>query len=252
MRLAARAWRRSGTPAACAWSRCTCSVERRVASRAGRSPRARSRARSAAHARSTGCARVVGVARVDAQRAAVRRQLLDVEQRQAVRGEDALDGRGARSTRSARGRWCRTGSPPSAACRCGNSIVTTPLRLQQQLACPPRSRSGRAPGPARCCRAPGRPACPSATSSRARSRAEELARRVGTPALDGHLGDVRAPARCRARGMPRCDEVLQQIAVVARRARRPGCSASEAEARRDHRRRSARACASQLSEYDEK
>ncbi len=48
---------------------------------------------AARRARSVSGARVVGVAAEDAQRAAVRRQLLDVEQPQAVGGEHALDDR---------------------------------------------------------------------------------------------------------------------------------------------------------------
>ena len=104
--------------------------EARVGRRARAKPSSRSRA-SSSPTRGDRPVRGVGVREIDAQRAAVRRQLLDVEQLQTVARGEPLDRRRARSRRSARGRWCRTGSPRSAARRCGNSSVIDALRLQQ-------------------------------------------------------------------------------------------------------------------------
>ncbi len=169
----------------------------------------------------TGCARVLGVTRVDPQRPAVRRQLLDVEQRQAVGGEDALDRRRTRSTKSARGRSCRTGSPPSAAARCGNSIVITPCGFEQRSSCRRRSRSGPERAPARCCRAAG-----PAGRARARSSAALRVPKKRTSSECPSRSPPRRrwrPARRRAPGRPR----PRSAAAGSRRcwrSRRPGLS----------------------------
>ena len=106
-----------------------------------RRSRRRARARAArARASVDRLRRVVGMAAVDAQRAAVRRQLLDVEQAQPVRARRPARRSGTRSRRSARGRSCRTGSRSISRSRCGNSIVITPPRLEQDLHARRRSR----------------------------------------------------------------------------------------------------------------
>ena len=59
--------------------------------------------------------RRAGMREIDPERAAVGRELVDIDHAQAMAGRRGARSRSARSRRNARGRSCRTGSPPSAA-----------------------------------------------------------------------------------------------------------------------------------------
>ena len=178
-------------------------------------PAARSRSRQLARRGVvSGLRGVLGVAGVDPQRAAVRRQLLDVEEPQPVRREDALD------------REEREVGEVLVVDRVELVLLHQPQQVRElhrdrrrsgraASSCPRRSRSGPARGPARCCRA-SRSACrPSATQL-----ARRLARRRTRPA-SGRPSPSATSATLAAGSMPSTgiaalDEVLQQVAVVAR------------------------------------
>ncbi len=68
---------------------------------------------------SAGGSASVGVAGVDPKRAAMRREFFDVEDSADHAPRGSAPRREARSTRSARGRWCRTGCPRSVAAGAG-------------------------------------------------------------------------------------------------------------------------------------
>ena len=188
--------------------------ERPVGAQIGRARRRLSRAEGSTR-RDAGFVRRSSLAREDAERAAVRRELLDVEHASA-RGRRATRSTvRRRSRRSARGRSCRTGCSAISRSRCGNSIVSTPSGGEQD--CKPATKSFRcrARERARCCRRAGR----RRPCSSARSRAAVARRRTrpgwGCPCASAACGHVRAPARCPRHGIPACDEVLEQVAVVA-------------------------------------
>ena len=120
---------------------------------------------------------------------------------------------GPRSRRSARDRSCRTGSRRSDAGR-GGTPSSPHLAAPAGSSCRPRSHSGRAPGPARCCRQADRP-----DARRPRARwASSLPKKSHQRRHARCFARRRRrwpPARCRATGTPGLHEPLQEVAVVA-------------------------------------
>ena len=222
----------------------------RARRRPGRASRRRvagrlARARAARDARARSGTRVAGVARVDAQRAAVRRQLLDVEHRRPCGGEDALR-REQREVREVlvvdrvelvvldepqqvrelhrdrrRRRRAAICMPRDEVVEVGHVASTLLPSSRSALAAPPRA-------------------------PRAVVAAEERDDRRDAP-LDAPPRRRSRPARRRAPARPRSREVLQQVAVVARDLDDRGCRARGRSARPPSRRSDARARASSSS-----
>ena len=206
--------------------------ERRVVGRGRRARRRRSSA-SSSRVRASVTASC-GVGRGRRRCAAIRRASGAPRRRRSLRpwrGEDAARRSRTRSRRSARGRSCRTGSPRSAAARCGNSIVTTPSGFSSSLHAGDEvvevghlgqhvvadQQVGAVPLAAR-------------AGSRAR-RAEELDERRRPRCSTRAFGDVGGRLDAEHRNAV-LDEVLQQVAVVARELDDQRLLGAEAEARR--------------------
>ena len=153
---------------------------------------------------------------VHAERAAVCRQLLHVEHAQRVALEQGADRREDRNSCSARGRWCRTGSPASNVPQVLElGLGKTPSGRSSARDAGGRNRAGRVRAAARCWRPRGRLLRSSCNTAAARASSEECdARRYASPTRN--LGDVRRRFEAEARD-PAPDEVLQQVAVIARR-----------------------------------
>ena len=140
--------------------------------------------------------------------------------------EDLRRSSRARSTRSARGRSCRTGCPATSRSRCGNSIVAAPVGASSDLHARDevvevghlREHVVADDEVAR---------CPSAREV-AWPSPRRRTPRGGHAAFARHLRHVRGRLDAEDRDA-RSDEVLEQVAVVARRARRRGRPAPSAE-----------------------
>ena len=98
--------------------------------------------------------------------------------------------------------------------RCGNSIVRTPSRLEQDREAADEVVRGRGRGRARCCRAGDRRRGRGATRSRAVSRPKNRTS-VGMPRLRAASATLAAGSIAEHRDAA-LDEVAQQVAVVRR------------------------------------
>ena len=211
--LALRAARRSGTRAASAWSPRTLAREGRRSARASSSPAALLGSRSASTARLVGCDSAPACRRVDPQRTAVGGQLLDVEHPRpwAAKMRSAVPG--ARSTRSARGRSCRTGSRRRAAG--GGGTRSSPRRPVPAASAMPATKSLRSGTWASTLLPTTRSAAVPSSAQLARpARRRRTATSVGTPRGSADRGDVRGGLDAEHRHARR-HEVLEQVAVVA-------------------------------------
>ncbi len=137
---------------------------------------------------------------VDAQRAAVRRQLLDVDERRDRRPRRSTGSSAARSTRSARGRSCRTRGARSGARGAGTR--RSPSRPARAAVFTPATKSFTS-GTWASTLLPSTSSRPPALGDEPLGErcAEELGQRRHAP-RDRRLGDVLRPGRCRAPGCP--------------------------------------------------
>ncbi len=213
-------------------------------------PRAPLLRRAAPRRTRLGDARRRGPRDREQQRSAVDREPLDVDRLQPMPVEEMHRARRARSSRGARDRWCRTRSARS--CRRGTG-TRAPRRRR-----PPGSRGCPSTKPRRsatcastllACTTSAR--LPFGDQLARQLETEELATMVGMPALlDGDARRRSAPARSPAPERPACLVVLQEVAVVAGDldGQRRGPERRSAISRPT----SSRACASIVSENDEK